>query len=135
MPVHKLPKLSRAELDIMQVIWQLKEATVTDVAEQINVNRKRKLQRSTIQVQLQRLEEKGWLKHREANRKFLYFTRYSQDQVSAEIVNDIAERVFNGSSSSMLLCMFNNRLIDSADIEKLKSIIDSAEGGKGDGKS
>jgi len=60
-------KLSPANLEIMKIIWEKGEITVSSVVEAINAKRKDKLRRTTVQVQMGRLEEYGWLKHRAEN--------------------------------------------------------------------
>jgi len=60
--------LSPANLEIMKVIWEKGEVTVNDVFEIINSRRKHKLRRTTVQVQMNRLEEYGWLSHRAEGR-------------------------------------------------------------------
>lgn len=56
-----LPRLTPSEFEIMDAIWNAAEMTVTEVMKQINAFSERALSRSTIQVQIQRLAEKGWL--------------------------------------------------------------------------
>jgi predicted transcriptional regulator len=43
----------------MNAVWNSGELTVTEIMNQVNKNNKRNLTRSTIQVQVGRLEEKG----------------------------------------------------------------------------
>ena len=64
--------LSPANLEIMKVVWERGEVTVSDVLETINSRRRNKLRRTTIQVQMNRLEEYGWLTHQEDGRTFVY---------------------------------------------------------------
>ena len=65
-------KLSPANLEIMKIVWESGEVTINDVFKIINSKRKDNVRRSTIQVQMSRLEEYGWLKHKQKGRSFYY---------------------------------------------------------------
>ena len=67
-----LPRLTDAEFEIMEIVWEEGETTVNHVWETINRKRKALLSRTTTLVQMNRLEEKKWLKHRTVGRTFLY---------------------------------------------------------------
>ncbi|RPH40896.1 MAG: MarR family transcriptional regulator, partial [Planctomycetota bacterium] len=51
--------LSERQLEIMNIVWQRKEATVADVWDALT--RRSKIARNTVLTLMQRLEEKGWL--------------------------------------------------------------------------
>ena len=52
-----LPKLTDAEFEIMDIVWDETETTVNHVWETINRQRPTPLSRTTIQVQMNRLQE------------------------------------------------------------------------------
>ena len=72
MAAKGLPKLTEAEFEIMKIVWARGEVTTNDVLEAVNARKPNKLKRTTIQVQMTRLEEKGWLIHRKESRTFYY---------------------------------------------------------------
>jgi predicted transcriptional regulator len=123
-----LPKLTDAEFEIMGIIWKEKETTINHVWETINRNRTEPLSRTTIQVQMNRLEQKKWLKHRELGRTFVYSPTRKRDQTLEKLVGDIHQRFFHGSSSDLVRCLFKSVKVSKAEIQKLKEIINSQEG-------
>ena len=62
--------LSKAQTEIMEIIWEQEEVTVSEVWE--TLSQRRPVARNTVQTMMVRLEEKGWLKHRTLGRSFLY---------------------------------------------------------------
>lgn len=62
--------LTELQREIMEVIWSRDEATVTEVRDALAG--RRPLARNTVQTIMVRLEERGWLRHREEGRTFLY---------------------------------------------------------------
>ena len=88
-----LPRLTPAEFEIMDVIWNGGEMTVTEVMNHVNAAGRKTLSRSTIQVQMQRLAEKGWLKHRDQGKTFFYSATVKRSDATARIAEDVKKRV------------------------------------------
>jgi BlaI family penicillinase repressor len=128
MSPSSLPKLTDAEFEIMAIVWEEGETTVNHVWEAINRQRQAPLSRTTILVQMSRLEEKKWLKHRVHGRTFLYYSTRKKDETLENLVGDIHDRLFKGSSSELVRCLLKSVKISKAEIQKLKEIIDSQEG-------
>jgi predicted transcriptional regulator len=123
-----LPRLTDAEFEIMEIVWEEGETTVNHVWETINRKRKALLSRTTTLVQMNRLEEKKWLKHRTVGRTFLYSATRKKDETLERLVGDIHSRFFRGSSSDLVRCLFKSVKVSKEEIQKLKEIIRSQEG-------
>ena len=128
MSPSSLPKLTDAEFEIMGIVWDEGETTVNQVWETINRKRQAPLSRTTILVQMSRLEEKKWLKHRALGRTFLYYPTRKRDKTLEALVGDIHSRFFKGSSSDLVRCLFKSVKVSKAEIQKLKEIISNQEG-------
>jgi predicted transcriptional regulator len=128
MSPSSLPKLTDAEFEIMEIAWQEGETTVNHVWEMINLKRNTRLSRTTIMVQMSRLEEKKWLKHRTAGRAYLYSATRKKDETLENLVGDIHRRFFKGSSSDLMRCLFKSVKLSKEEAQKLKDIIRSQEG-------
>jgi len=116
-------KLSPANFEIMKILWELGEVTVNDVFEAINSKRKEKLRRTTIQVQMNRLEEYGWLKHRKEGRTFFYAAVREKQKTKRDIVNDVKNCVFGGSRTELVKCLFDNSNIKPEEIKQLRNFL------------
>jgi predicted transcriptional regulator len=124
----ELPKLTPPEFEIMDAVWNEKELSVTEIMKAVNAKSEKKLTRSTIQVQVARLEEKGWLNHHENGNKFLLFATVPREEASMAIVQDVNERIFGGSCAELVKSLLNGREKVSPDeIKKIRSIIDKYE--------
>lgn len=122
-------KLSPSEFEVMEAFWASDaELTITGVLDAVNASRATPLKRATVQVHLRRLEEKGWLAHREDGRRFLYRPTASRDSASADLARDLTERVFDGSCAQLVRCLFERDEISEAEIERLRDLIDEAAG-------
>ncbi len=123
----KLPKLTDAEFEIMKIVWENEEATISHVLESINALKPNILKRTTIQVQMTRLEEKGWLTHRKEGRTFYYEATRGREVVSAEIAKDISGRVFAGSYAEMVKSLFQNAKVSRQEIKRIRKILEQYE--------
>lgn len=127
MKKSQLPKLTPAEFEIMDAVWNAGELTVTKILHQVNAANKRKLKRSTIQVQVARLEEKGWLTHRREGNKFIFRSTVARNEASAAIALDIGERVFGGSCVELVKAFFSRSEVTPEEIRQLRELIDKYE--------
>jgi predicted transcriptional regulator len=122
------PKLTDAEFEIMEIVWHEGETTVNRVWETINQRRQSLLSRTTTLVQMTRLEDKKWLKHRSVGRTFIYSATRPKDATLERLVGDIHRRFFKGSSSDLVRCLFKSVKVSKEEIHKLKEIIRKHEG-------
>ena len=123
-------KLSDANLEIMKAIWQKDgEVTINDIFEAVNAGRRKKVIRATIQVQMRRLEAYGWLKHRIQEREFIYTALRGEDEAKRGILDGIRDRVFGGSTTELVKCLFENRAISAEELRRIQEILDKERGG------
>lgn len=118
-----VPKLSAGNFEIMKVIWEKGEATAIEVLEAINKKREDKIGRTSILVQLTRLREYGWLKYRKAKRTHYYSAAFGREEAVRDIVNDVKTRVFDGSHTELVRCLFENSEITTEEIKSIREML------------
>jgi len=123
--LNHLSGLSGAQLEIMSVIWTRGEATVTEVWEKIN--RRRPVARTTIMTLMSRLEEKGWLKHREVTPTYIYSATRSKEQSVGEIISGVVDKVFAGSTENLVMSLLDQKKVSRKELARLREIIKEAE--------
>jgi BlaI family transcriptional regulator, penicillinase repressor len=125
---EKLAKLTDPEFEIMKIVWRCGKVTINEVLDAVNSMNNRDLKRTTIQVQMKRLEEKGWLKHYEDGRNFLYEATRDREDVVREITGDIKKRIFDGSYANLVRALFHGADIKGDEIKRIRKILDDYEG-------
>ncbi len=125
-----LPRLTPSEFDIMDAIWNSGEATVTEVMNQINAGGEKTFSRSTIQVQIQRLAEKGWLACQAQGKTFLYSATVERAEASANIAEDVKKRIFGDSFAELVRTLLDHSSISSGEIAELKQMINQYSEGE-----
>ena len=128
MKKSNLPKLTDAELKIMDIVWSQGETTINYVWEMINRKKKKRLSRTTIQVQMNRLEEKKWLTHRVEGRTFYYSATSRREITQKGTIQDLHAHLFSGSCEDLVRCLFQSIELTQEDIKKLRQIIKEHEG-------
>ena len=114
-----LPTL--AELRILRVLWDLGQATVEQV-----VSHPQSAPRpnyKTIQTLLRIMEQKGFVRHVNRGRVFVFVPRVSRDEVGKLSVRNLLEQNFGGSSSELLVNLLEANPVDESELEQLESLI------------
>ena len=117
-------QLTRYELEIMDVVWRLEEATVHDVCDNLS----RPLAYTTVMTTLGILEaKKGVLKRTKRGRAFVYRPLVTRDEVSRSLLNDFRDILFGGSLPSMVLNLMSDKSVSKADIQALQAALRRVE--------
>ena len=115
------PPLSKGELQVARVVWDLGEATVGGVFDACPPSLK--LDYTTVQTYLRRLEAKGYLRTRRAGRTKIYSPKVRPSQVIRETVDDLMNRLFDGEALPLLRHLIQDRGIGSDEIEALRAML------------
>ncbi len=122
MTKRQLRAMSPAETEILRLVWQLDEATVQQICDQLPP--KRKIGYKTVQTLLRRLENKGYLKHKISGKAFVFFPAVKRDDVVKRTVVDFLDRLFGGDPRPLMQFLAEDGRIDAEDIKRLKELIE-----------
>ena len=109
--------LHQRELQIMNIIWEKGQATVRDVYE--TLLSKERIAYTTVATMLNHLEGKGFLRHDEDKRTYVYKPLVAKDEVSQGMLNDLLERLFDGSTEMLLNTLIKAKNLNNDDLERL----------------
>jgi predicted transcriptional regulator len=121
------PALTDAEARVMNVLWRVEQATVSDVVAALNT-KKPKVSYSTVQTILRILEEKGYVAHDKIARAFIYHPVVDARQARRRAVRHLLGRLFDDSPSLLVLNVLDDEQLDPAELKRLKDLIDNAQG-------
>ena len=124
----ELSELTAPQLEIMRVIWERREATISEVWQELQM--RRKVARATVQTVIGRLEEKGWLKHRDVGQAFMYSAVMDQADIQKSLVTNLCNRAFDGSASGLVWTLLDGRGVAKKDLEIIRELIAKAESQK-----
>jgi predicted transcriptional regulator len=119
-----LPALSEAQLEIMHVVWDGGEVTVTDVWNVLC--RRRPVARNTVLTLMDRLEKKGWLKRRTDGPAHLYRAAAPRATTLGQVVRRLVDAAFAGSAEAMVLALLEGRGLSDEEARRIRQLIDNA---------
>ena len=118
-------KLTDAELEIMQVVWDLGKGTVRQVHERLN--QQRPLAYTTVMTMMGILEDKGHLTRTKQGRAYLYEPVRPKSQVISHMLDDFVGKVFEGSARPLVLSLVKDRKLSKRDLEEIARLIRESE--------
>lgn len=121
-----MKRLTKAEEEIMQMIWQLERCTVRDIIDQLSKTQD-KPPHSTISSIVRILEEKGFLSHKAYGRTYEYFPIISQEAYSDFALEKIASDYFGGSMNRLVSFLVKKEKVDTNELNQLLDNIEEEE--------
>ena len=98
-PRHSILDLAPLELDCLNVLWPLGEATVRDVQQALQPTRPRAY--TTIMTILDRLAQKGVVQRQKAGRAWLYRANLSAAEARSHAIAQVVDGFFDGSPQAL----------------------------------
>jgi predicted transcriptional regulator len=123
-----MPDLSPAQREIMEIIWERGEATAQEVRRELA--RTRQVARNTVRTLLERMEDKGWLKHRAEGRSFLYTAARPRDASIGQKVREIVDTFCGGSAETLVAALLDYRGLRPDELTRIRHLLDQAQAGK-----
>jgi predicted transcriptional regulator len=121
-----IPRPTDAELAILRVLWQHGACTVRQVHE--TLSRERPTAYTTALKMLQIMTEKGLVRRDESDRTHIYQARLSEEQTQRQLVRDLVDRAFGGSSSKLVLQALATKRASAEELSEIRRLIDGRDG-------
>src|SRR5437868_15407495 len=111
------PLLAEQELEIMKIVWDLNQATVRDVYEQLRA--RRQVAYTTVMTMMRILERKGHLKVSRADRAYVYRPARPRQRVLGGMVQESVDRVFGGAAEPLVQHLVRDRHLTEDDLRDI----------------
>ena len=112
-------QLTKAEEQLMQVLWDLEEASVKEIIEQLP---KPKPAYNTVSTIIRILETKNFVGHKAKGRGHIYFPIIKKTDYSNQSLQKLVDGYFEGSFKSMVSFFVKKNDVD---INELETILES----------
>lgn len=125
-----LPRPTDAELEILQHLWTLGPSTVRDIHESMAAERP--VGYTTVLKMLQIMTDKGLVERDASQRSHVFRPAQSEAQTQRQLIGDLAERAFGGSSLRLVMRALSNEATPSelADVRRLLDELDPSDAPK-----
>ena len=117
-----------AELAILRVLWERGPSTVRQVFEVMS--EEKDLGYTTVLKMLQIMNEKGLVQREVKDRVHTFSTTQSQTQTQQNLLDDLLDKAFGGSSTSLVMQALATRKASHEELAEIRKLLDLAEGGK-----
>ena len=114
-----------AELEILDILWDRKKATVREVFEEIEKRKPTKY--TTILKLMQIMQAKGLVVRDEKDKAHVYRPKNSQRQTQTKLVGTLLEKAFRGSALNLVQHVLETKPATREELIAIRKMIDEAE--------
>jgi predicted transcriptional regulator len=109
-------QLTRAEEQVMQIVWELEQTTVQQVLEKFEHP---KPARTTVATVLSILENKGFITHKNEGKTNIYSVSIPKEDYSKSQLFGVLKNYFNNSFASMASFFAKEENLSLSDLDQL----------------
>jgi BlaI family penicillinase repressor len=113
--------LTDLENEVMQAVWDAAPCTVESVHGA--VSRARNIKETSVRTILRRLERKGYLKHEEEGRAYVYRAAQPARSFAAHAVRQIIDRFCRGSVEELVSGMVDAKVLSKSEMGRLEEFV------------
>lgn len=124
MPIKELTK---AEEQIMQILWQLNEAIVKDILDRMP---EPKPAYNTVSTVVRVLESKGFVDHKAYGNSHVYFPLIKEAEYKKFTFDKMMKNYFNDSYKSLVSFIADEKKLDIKQLDELTNLIDKLKNEK-----
>ena len=118
-------KPTEAELEILAILWELKDASVRQVHERL-AETKDTGYTTTLKI-MQIMHAKGMLGRNEENRTHIYSPLVRQGDTQKSLLKNLVSTAFGGSSKSLVMQALGQEKPSKEEIEEIRAFLDNLE--------
>ncbi len=112
--------LTQRELDIMSVLWELGEATVTEVRDRVDPN----LAYTSISSMIRTLEIKGYVSHRRGEGKtHVYFPAIDAEAAGESALGRVLDKIYGGSPIKLLAHLMEQNRPSEKELARMRDLL------------
>ncbi|MBQ9385636.1 MAG: BlaI/MecI/CopY family transcriptional regulator [Bacteroidaceae bacterium] len=119
---QKMQELTKAELEIMQIIWKLEgEFIVRDVHDMMP---EPKPAYNTVSTMVRILDTKGFLTHKTYGHTNVYRAALTKDEYTGHFMQGVLNSFFDGSISRLVTFFSKNRNLSVQEADEILKMLD-----------
>jgi BlaI family penicillinase repressor len=116
--------LTQRELDIMSVLWERGEATVTEVRDQVDPD----LAYTSISSMIRMLEMKGYVSHRRGEGKtHVYFPVIDAETAGESALGRVLNKIYGGSPIKLLAHLMEQNRLSDKELARMRELLKSSK--------
>ena len=120
MNVEAQQELTKAELELMQVIWDKEKVLVHDI---LGVLPEPKPAYNTVSTIVRILEQKGFVGHKAYGRTYEYFPLVSKEAYTQRYMTTVLDNFFDGSLSRLVSFFSEQESIPAGEVNEILNML------------
>jgi BlaI family penicillinase repressor len=116
---------TKAELDILTVLWKLGPSTVRAVHEELN--KFKEVNYTTTLKQMQLMAERGFLKRDESSMKHIYEAMEEEQKTKGLILDRFVDQLYGGSAGNLMMQLLDNKKATKSELDAIRVILDQLD--------
>jgi predicted transcriptional regulator len=116
---------SDAELEILQIIWEMKEARVKDIFEKLS--KYKETGYTTVLKTMQIMHEKGVLERIADGKSHIYRAVVEKKDIQEKFLDKILNKVYHGSAFNLVMSALGNYSASEKELEQIRDFIKQQE--------
>jgi predicted transcriptional regulator len=125
MPPKRSNTLTEAELRIMRILWERGETLVSELVAAMPESTP--LAYTSVLTTVRILEQKGYVRHRQEGRAFVYRPCIAEHDASRSEIRHMLDRFFGNSPERLFLALLGDEEVSHEELQRLKAAIAQAE--------
>ncbi len=117
--------LSDGQREIMEIVWDQGEVSAFEVRDILSETRE--VARNTVRTMLERMEEKGWLKHRVIGRTFFYSALVPREVSLGQRVAEIVDKACGGEPERLMSALLDYRGLTEDEARRIRDMLNAAD--------
>lgn len=114
--------LTETELELMLILWRLREATVHEVLSALPGQRAMAYTSASTIIRI--LERKGFVVSRKVGKAHLYSPLLTKQEYEARTLGHVVGRLFDNTPAALVARLIDDHKLSAAEIAELKQLLD-----------
>jgi len=125
MPDRSLRQPTKAELELLRVLWDRGPSTVRDIHEALS-GEKETGYTTTLKI-LQRMTDKGLVRRDASQRSHVYEAALQAEQTQRQLVRDLLHHAFGGSPGKLVVQALSEENASAEELAEIRRMLDELE--------
>lgn len=122
---NKQMEPTKAELEILQVLWELGPSTVRTVNDELS--KTKDVNYTTTLKLMQIMAEKGILTRDQSQMKHVYDVAEAEEKTKGHLLSKFVDSMYKGSSSKLVMQLLGNKKASKEELDEIKELLKKLE--------
>ncbi|WP_024461218.1 BlaI/MecI/CopY family transcriptional regulator [Marinimicrobium sp. LS-A18] len=125
MPKSSRSTPTRSEMQILEQLWQCREATAQTIHDALGGERSVGYTGTLKLMQL--MHQKGLLGRRREGRSHVYYPLVEEQDTKASLLSSFIDTTFSGSASKLMMHLLGNKTVSRQELDEIREYLDRIE--------